>query len=196
VKKYPSCGTTQSSIDAILDLMKEKGVTHETLDEVKVRVTPFTYNLTGKPFAYGENPKISAMYSIQYCVANALLRKSCKLRHFDESSVREPKVMEVIDKIHVAADPALDQRNPRLTEMEVKMKDGATYHKRIASPRGTFENPLTEEELREKLEDCVSYGGKALSGENLKRMVSFVDRLEDEKDVRDLIPLLVSKGRA
>lgn len=190
MKKYPSCGTTQSSIDAIFELMEEKGATHEALDEIKVRVTPFTYNLTGKPFEYGDNPRISAMYSIQYCVANALLRKSCKLRHFDESFVKEPKVMEIISRIHAVADPTLDKRNPRITEMEVRMKDGAVYRKSVASPRGTSENPLTKEELMEKFEDCVSYGGKAFPEEKVKRIISFVGGLVEEKNVCDLIPLL------
>jgi 2-methylcitrate dehydratase PrpD len=191
MKKYPSCGTTQSSIDAIFELMKEKGVTHEALDEIKVRVTPFTQNLTGKPFQYGDNPKISAIYSIQYCVANALLRNSVRLRHFDEPMVREPKLMEIIPKIHPFADPTWDESKQLSSETEVRMKDGAVYQKSVNFPRGTAENPLTREELIDKFEDCVSYSEKSLPKGNIKRIISLIDGLEKVKDVRRLIPLLI-----
>lgn len=193
LKKYPSCGTTSASIDAILELVEEKSVTPEELAEIKVTLTPSAYNLTGKPFEYGDNPKISAMYSIQYCVANALLRKSCKLRHFDESSVREPKIMEFIERVHTFSNPALDKRNQLATEMEVRMRDGAVYHKSVDFPRGVSENPLTKEELMEKFQDCVSYGGKPLPQENIERIISLVGTLEEVDDVRSLIPLLISR---
>lgn len=194
VKKYPSCGTTNPSIDGIFDLMEEKGITPEELAEIKVTVTPFTYNLTGKPFEYGDNPRINAMYSIQYCVANALLRKSCKLRHFDESLVREPEIMEIINKIHVTPDPALDKRNPMATDVEVRMRDGAVYYKSIDFARGMPERPLIKEELMDKFQDCVTFGGRPLPKGNIKRIISLVDGMETARDVRSLIPLLISKG--
>ncbi len=192
-KKYPSCATTNASIDAILDLMKKKGVTPEELADVKVTVRPFAYNLTGKPFDYGDNARISAMYSIQYCVANALIRKGCVLRHFDESLVREPKIRELIDKIRVFPDPAIAKRNPLATKIDVRMKDGTVYHRRVDFPRGEPENPLTKEEHLEKFRDCVSYGGKPLPKENIERIISLVDGLQEVKDVRTLIPLLISQ---
>ena len=190
LKKYPSCGTTNASIDAVFSLMEEKGVTPENIAEISVRVTPFTYNLTGKPFAYGENPRVSAMYSIQYCVANALLRKDCKLRHFDETWVKKPELMEIINKVHVFADPAWDETRQLASEMEVRMKDGTVFHKHVEFPRGTAENPLTNEDLLEKFRDCVSYGGGKLSQSRVDELISLVEGLEDVKDVRGLIPLL------
>ena len=193
LKKYPSCGTTQASIDAIFSLMEEKGVTPEQVAEIKVTVTPFTYNLVGKPFEYGDNPRISAMYSIQYCVANALFRRSCIVRHFDESLVREPKIKELIDKIRVFPEPALDKRNLFATDMEVRMRDGAVYQKTVDFPRGVSENPLTKDEVMDKFRDCISYAGKLLPQKNINRIISIVSELEDVKDVRDLIPLLISQ---
>ena len=195
MKKYPSCGTTNPSQDAIFDLMKEKGITPEELEEIEVTVTPSTYKLTGKPFEYGDNPRISAMYSIQYCVASALLRGACKLSDFDEPAVREPKILEIIKKIHVTPDPALDKRNPLATDMEVRMKNGAVYQKNGDFARGMPERPLSREEFMEKFQDCVSYAKKPLPKGNIKRILSLVDGLEKAKDVRSLIPLLISKPR-
>jgi 2-methylcitrate dehydratase PrpD len=190
LKKYPSCGTTNSSIDAIFTMMKDEGVRPENVDEIRVRVTPFTHNLTGKPFDYGDNPRVSAMYSIQYCVANALVRKDCKLRHFDESFVKDPELIDVIRKVKVFADPEWDETRQLAAEMEVVMKDGKILHRHVEFPRGTAENPLTREDLLEKFRDCVSYGRGTLSQSQVDELISMVFGLEEVKDIRGLIPLI------
>jgi 2-methylcitrate dehydratase PrpD len=191
LKKYPSCGTTNSSIEAICSLMEETDVTREEVSDIKVKVTPFTLNFTGRPFEYGDNPRISAMYSIRYCVANALLRKSCKLRHFDESFVRERELLELIEKVHPVVDPALDTLTDIGSVMEVTMKDGSSHRKVVEFPRGTFENPMTEEEIMEKFLDCVSYGGQWLRKESVEKIIAMVFGMEDMDDVRTLVSLLV-----
>jgi 2-methylcitrate dehydratase PrpD len=193
LKKHPSCGTTNSTIDAVYDLMVEKGITPEEVSAIKVKVTPFTYNFTGRPFEYGQNPRIAAMYSIQYCVANALLRKSCMLRHFDESFVREPDILDLIKKIHPVADTSLDILTDIGSIMEVTMKDGSVYNKTVEFPKGTMENPLTEEEIIEKFEDCANYSKKPIARENINKILSTVLDLEKVKDVRSLVPLLISQ---
>lgn len=193
IKKHPSCATTNASIDAICVLMEEKGVTPEQVAEIKVGVTPFTYTLTGKPFEYGDDPKISAMYSIQYCVANALLRKKCKLRHFDESMVRDPDLKDLIEKIHPYPITNVEKLDDLGSVMEIKMKDGSVYNKTVFSPRGSKENPLSKEELMEKFQDCASYGGKRLSQASVQRIISTIDTLEHLDDVRNLIALLISR---
>ena len=57
-------------------------------------------------------------------------------------------------------------------------------------------NPLTHEEHMAQFNDCVSYAGKPLPKENVEKLVSLVNRLEEVEDVRSLIPLLISKNPA
>ena len=191
-KKYPSCGGTLASTDAILELMKENKLVPENVDQVVIRVTPAVYNLTGHPFKIGENPKVDAQFSIQYCVANVLLRKHPELKHFDESYVRDPKIMELIKKIQVIPDPALKERGHLTAAMLVTTRDGKSYHTIVDIPRGYPENPLTEEEHQERFRSCIQYGSKPAPGENIEKIVSLIDELEGVKDVRTLIPLLLS----
>jgi len=107
-KKYPSCGCTLGSTDAILDLIEEKDLTPEEIADVDIKVPPYSYKLVGAQFEVGDNPKVNAQFNIQYCVANALLRKSSKLHHFDESYIRDPKIMDLTKKIHISPEPSLD----------------------------------------------------------------------------------------
>jgi 2-methylcitrate dehydratase PrpD len=191
-KKYPSCGGTLASTDAILELMKENRLVPENIDQVVIRVTPAVYNLTGHPFKIGENPKVNAQFSIQYCVANVLLRKHPDLMHFDESYIRDPKITELIKKIQVIPDPVLKERGHLTAAMLVTTRDGKSHHTMVDIPRGYPENPMTEEEHRERFQSCIQYGSNPLPGENIEKIVSLIDQLEGVKDVRTLIPLLLS----
>lgn len=192
-KKYPSCGGTLASTDAILDLIEETGLAPEDVGQIEITVTPYIHKLVGHQFKIGENPKVDAQFNIQYCVANALLRKSSKLEHFDEASIREPRIMEIIDKIHVSAAPALDERGHTALDIRVITRDGGVLQKSVDIAHGFPGNPLTQEEHKERFQDCVSYAKKPLPTENIEKLVSLITHLEELNDVRILVPWLLSE---
>jgi 2-methylcitrate dehydratase PrpD len=192
-KKYPSCGGTLSSTDAILDLIKENNLQPEEISKINIQVTPYIHKLVGHPFKIGENPRVDAQFSIQYCVANTLLRKDSKLFHFDEPFIREPKILELVKKIHIFSNPSLDERGHTAIEMEVIKHNGKVLRKRVDVARGFPKNPLTKEEHYKRFRDCVDYGRKPLPKDNAEKIISIVTNLEDISDVRILIPLLLSE---
>lgn len=198
-KKYPSCGCTLASTDAILALVKEKKLTPENVASVEIKVSPYAYKLAGHQFELGDNPKVNAQFSIQYCVANVLLRGGSKLNHFDEAQVIDDKVLELVRKIHVFADPSLG--NPETQDgststhlsvhMKVATKEGDIYHKDVDIPRGNPKNPLVYDEHMERFYDCVNYADNRISMSNIDKILSLIARLEEIEDVRNLIPLLL-----
>jgi 2-methylcitrate dehydratase PrpD len=192
-KKYPSCGGTLAGTDAMLALVKEKGLAPENVSRVDIRVVPYIYKIVGHPFKTGENPKVNAQFSIQYCVANALLRGSSKLKHFDEPQILDPRIPEILEKVHITAAPELDQRGHNTAcEMTVTGTDGRVYHKRLDVAPGFPENPLTREEQDERFRDCIDYSGGVLPRENVEKIVSMVNSLEAIEHVSiSMIPLLV-----
>jgi 2-methylcitrate dehydratase PrpD len=193
-KRYPSCGLTQSSTAGVLKLMKEKNLIAEEIERVDITVGPFVYKMVGQPYEVGKNPKVNAQYSIPYCVANALLRKSSMLKHFDESYIRDPQIIPLTKKIHVSGDPDLESRGLRAMNMKMKMKNGEVfYHSTdysLRSPEGT----LSEEDHMSCFQDCISYGGKPLAHKNVDKLVYLVNDLEEVEDIRSLIPLLISES--
>lgn len=198
-KKYPSCGGTLASTDAILDLIKENGLSPENVAQIDIKVSPYIYKLVGHSFQIGDNPKVSAQFNIQYCVANALLRESSKLHHFDEAYIKEPKILELTKKIHVFPEAAIDDpKRPEFhlaAQMKVTTNDGNVYHKTVNIPHGVPGNPLTNEEHLEHFRDCVGYAGSLLPEINVEKIVSVISRLEEADNVCDLIPLLLTKQR-
>jgi 2-methylcitrate dehydratase PrpD len=192
-KKYPSCVGTFAGTEAMLDLVRERDITPDDVMKVDIKVTPYVYKMPGGGFKIGDNPRVDAQFSIQYCVANALLRKSSKLEHFEERFVLDPKIMDIAKKVNVVADPALDKRGETALEMQVITRDGTVYTKSLDFPSGLPENPLTREENMERFRSCISFAGELIPQENIEQLISLVGELERVKDVRLLIPLLLRK---
>jgi 2-methylcitrate dehydratase PrpD len=193
-KKYPSCGGTLGSTDAILRLIEEHRFAPEDVDRIHIKLTPYVYKLCGHQFRVGDNPRVNAQFSIQYCVANALLRNSSKLRHFEESYVKDHKVMGLVRRIHVAADPALEKRGHTAMDMKILTAGGDVYRKSIDVAPGFPENPLTQKENEERFWDCIDFAQKPLPKEKVKKITSLVARLEELEDVRILIPLFLASN--
>ena len=196
----PSCGGTLAPTDAILTLVSEKSIPPEEIARVDIKVSPHVHKLVGGFFEVGENPKVNAQFNIQYCVANALLRKSSRLRHFDEADIRDPRIAELVKVIHVSPEPSLDDPASATfsiaAHVKVTTKRGDVYDTKSADiQRGHPGNPLTREEHLERFRDCLDYADNPLPGEGIEKMLAIVSRLEETEDVRTLIPLLVKKRR-
>jgi 2-methylcitrate dehydratase PrpD len=191
-KRYPSCGGTIACTDAILYLMKEERIAPENVAAIEVRVLPYFYKLVGAQFMPGGNPTVEAKFSLQYCVANALLRKGSKLIHFDEGNVRDQRIADLVRKIHVIADAGIDEGKRELslrTDVKVHTVGGDMYRKVVDVPGGFPGNPLSVQEHIERFEDAVSYGGRRIDEEKIQKIIAMVRNLEKMKDIRDLIPL-------
>ena len=188
-KKYPSCGLCQTSTEGILDLVKDNDITPDTVLSIDIKVGPFAHNLLGH-FEIGESPRVNAQFSIPYCVASALLRKSSEIPHFEESYIRDPQIINIIKKINMIADPVVEKRAQGAMEMEVKTKQGGVHRKRIDIPYGFPGKDLTREEHIANFQQCVSYGSRPLARKNADKIVSMIETLEEVEDVRDFIPLM------
>ena len=70
---------------------------------------------------------------MQYTVASALLRKNVKLEHFTEEFVRDPKIIDLINKIRLTPTMPLDK--PLGARVKIKMKQGNEYEKRVDMPK-------------------------------------------------------------
>ena len=189
-KKYPSCGLTQGCTEAILSLVDEEGLRPGDVDHIDVSVPPYAHKLVGHQFRLGENPRVNAQFSIQYCVASALLRGGAKLQHFEETAVRDQDVMAFSKKISVTADPGLNERGHTALDMRVVTGQGTQYHKQIEIAPGFPGNPLTQEEHHKHYWDCLEFAPQGLSREKAEKILSLVNRIEELEDIRDMIPNL------
>ena len=189
-KKYPSCGLTLGSTDAILSIVKETDLVPGNIDRIEVNIPPYAYKLVGHNFETGDNPRVNAQFSIQYCVANALLRGSSKLHHFEEAFVKDTEIMALVEKISVISNQALDATGHTALDMQVLTTSGERLIKKVDIAPGFPGNPLTQKDHENHFRDCIDFANPPFPKEKAHKIINLVSRLEELKDARDLIPMV------
>jgi 2-methylcitrate dehydratase PrpD len=189
-KPYPCCRSNHAGIECTLELVNKYSLIPDDIDEIIVNITPGAKDFAiGQPFQIGEVPQISAAFNLQYNVANAILRKSVKLEHFNEEFVRDPKIMDIVKKIRLV--PSLPPDKPLGAIVQIKTKQGKEYKKQVDMPRGSDTlTPLTPDEKKEKFMDNAAFS-KIISRDKAEKALSMLESIEKENNINSIIKLLV-----
>jgi 2-methylcitrate dehydratase PrpD len=192
-KKYPSCALTAGSTEVMLRLIAEEGLHADDIERIDITVPPYTHKLVGHPFEIGDNPKVNAQFSIQYCVANALLRKSSRLSHFEEKYIRDPRIATLTKRINMISDKSLEARGHTPLDMRVLTHSGKEYVRTMDIAPGFPGNELTREDHEERFWNCINFAAKPIERHNAEKIIDLVGKIEAIDDIRILIPLLAAQ---
>ena len=189
-KKYPSCGVTQGVTELTLALVSELRLRPSDIQGAEVRLPPYAHRLVGHPFQPGANPRVDAQFSAAYCVANALIRQSSRLQHFAPAQVHDPVVHEMIGRISVIADKALDARGHAAVDLTLTTTDGRKHFRQLDIPPGFPGAELDDAQHLARFKDCLAYAPHPPSASQADQFLQVLDALATMADVRDLLPLL------
>lgn len=189
-KPYPCCRLTHGAIDCTLKIIKTHDVRPEDISTVALNVTPVAYgSFVGQPFEIGDVPQVNAAFSLQYTVANVLLRKSVKLEHFTEKFIRDPKVIELAKNVEITGTMAPEKLFN--TNLVVTTKSGKKLAAHVDAPKGDpVHHPLSKEEIKEKFRTNVSFS-RAIPKKNAEKALGMLERLDEIDDIKKIIKLLV-----
>lgn len=184
-KPYASCRHTHSAIEAAMQIRKQEGFCLENIESICVH----TYKLA---VAGHDHKKIdgvsSAKMSMPYSVAVALVSGKAGLGEFSSNMVLDSTILDIAEKVDVVADDEFTALCPqrRAASVTVKTTSGE-FSSRIDYPKGEPENPLTEEELKQKVFGLLKFAGK----DDAECSDIWNSVLQDEsKNVDDIIRLI------
>jgi 2-methylcitrate dehydratase PrpD len=190
-KRFPSCGATQGVTQQALDVTAELNLQPDDVDRVVVRMTPYCHRLVGNPFSPGPSPRVSAQFSVQYCVASAIVRRSATLDHFRPEMVIVPELEPLMARIEVGADEAMDARGHSSVDFMLTTTDGRQASRSYDVSPGYPGRELSDDEHLARFDDCMAYAPYPLSPGRIAKLRAAVDRLDELQDVRSLVGLLV-----
>ncbi|MBI5087699.1 MAG: MmgE/PrpD family protein [Actinobacteria bacterium] len=190
-KKFPSCGVTQGVTQQALDVAAELQLGPADVEHVEVRMPPYSHRLVGNPFSLGENPRVNAQFSVQYCVANAIVRGAAKLEHFRPDAVADPALLPMIERVEVIADASMDARGHSSVDLDLLTRDGRRASRRFDVSPGYPGNGLDDAEHRARFDDCMAYAAHPLPDGQVEQLVEAIAGLDRLSDVGELTRLLV-----
>ena len=154
-KPYASCRYTHPSVEAAIHLRDK--VRPEDVEEIDIR----TYDLAVSGHDHTDIPgSYSAKMSIPYATAAGLLYGKAGLQEFTEEAVKRAEILDLTHKVRVSSDDALSAVFPAVQAAVVTIRTrNGEYTDKVDFPKGEPENPLTDEEFRDRYDGLMGYAG-------------------------------------
>jgi 2-methylcitrate dehydratase PrpD len=124
-----------------------------------------------------------------FLLAAIVISHKAGFQEFTPQFVRAPDVQTLMKRIHMEFDPAIEAKgyDKIRSRVEVMLTNGQKLTREADERyRGGPENPLSDDDLIEKFNDCTQ---SILSQATRRAVIKAVFGLEDLTDVRGLIDL-------
>ncbi|MBO0763569.1 MAG: MmgE/PrpD family protein [Hyphomicrobiaceae bacterium] len=156
VKRYPTCYSTHRAIDAMLDLANEHDLKPDAVKEIRVQTGAVQMLMLRN-----SRPKtgLEAKFSMEFAMAAALVARRVGLSELTDEFVARPEVVANLDKVTCTT---VDDTVPELAmapndRVSIVLTDGRVIeHAPVAFAKGSWQRPLTRDELQEKFLDCAT----------------------------------------
>jgi 2-methylcitrate dehydratase PrpD len=190
LKPYPSCTCSHTSINAVLTLAKQHGIGPDEVAELECSVSPAVANYLKFPW-----PKnaLEAKYSLQFCVAAALIDGDVRIDTFTDSRVADARLTALMRRIRMTVSPELaalgfnPDSAPFGTRVKIKLRDGREFSR--AQNKGPWE-PETAPSWDDLLPKYRSCAALVLDRPGIEESIAIMADLERQTNVARLMDLL------
>jgi 2-methylcitrate dehydratase PrpD len=147
--------------------------------------------VTGNPLlaARTDRPNIStsgqSQVSVQHAVAAALVTGKAGVEQFGEACVNDPRVVALRGKVAVKRDESIATT---AAAVEIATVDGKHHKLHQRAARGSDENPMTDEDLEQKLRDAAV---RAIPRNDIAVLIEAIWTLDACPDIASLPALTV-----
>lgn len=190
-KYHAACRHTHPAADALLEGMKEHGLVADDITGVRARVHEAAIDVLGPV----SDPSTihQSKFSMGFVLALIAHRGSAGLDDFTEESLVDPDLRSFHDKVEMVLDAEVDAEYPArwIGLVDIETTDGRQFTSRVDVPKGDPGNTLSRAEIEEKAHKLAAYGA-GTTPEELHRIVTRAWNLENERNLRDLLPVPVA----
>ena len=185
-KPYPCCRSTHCVIDGVLYLKEQHNI--DAQDVAKINVKTYLVGLKQCGLtASSKYPTIptAAKFSTPYTAACALLKGNVGLADFEQKTINEKPLQELLRLVEVFEDKKFTDRYPKHwgCEVEIIMKDGTHYCKEITDASGSVVAPLNHKQILLKVNACC----KDYDQNWIKEIFTAIGSLEKAQELPSLL---------
>jgi 2-methylcitrate dehydratase PrpD len=187
-KLYPCCYSTHAAVEAALNLARR----HGPFDAgALARVDSW---IPARGLAHTDRPEpdspLAAKFSVQYCVARALIDGRVVLEQFEGEAYREPRVKDLLKRVRAAPyeGKLYDPDDPFDAEVKLTLADGRSFSEKVDRPLGrTSNNPIAPEHLKAKFEDCAA---RILTRQGARAVCRAIEAFDEVDSIREFTRML------
>jgi 2-methylcitrate dehydratase PrpD len=159
IKPHSCCRYNQAAIDATIAL-RNRGVRAQDVVSIHVGLLSVATDIVWQPVESKRHPTsvTEAQFSLPYCIAVALTEGVVGPSQFTDERMRDPTLLDLMQRVECIADPKLDAAYPERWPAWVRVTNraGSSLQQDEPCPRGDPDNKMSEVELLTKLEMLTS----------------------------------------
>lgn len=168
IKKYPACYAAHRAIDAMLDLVDAHPVKPEDVRKVSVHVSSFASSVLRNR---QPDTALAAKFSMEFVMASGLIAHRVSLAELTDPFVQRKDVQDTMRLVERELTDESDEANPGLApwdQVKIELVSGQVLEsEQVTRASGHAERPLTDSQLHEKFEDCLTSSGSEISADVL-----------------------------
>jgi 2-methylcitrate dehydratase PrpD len=168
IKRYPACYCTHRAIDGMIDLVNE----HELrADDIEAITVSLSENYATILRNHQPRTGLAAKFSIEFTMASSVLAKRVGLGELTDEFVQRAEVKDLMGRVQVDPNTDYDPEQAGASiadQVTVSLKSGGSIMgKPIKWARGHAKNPLAENDIFGKFENCLEAGHSDIAATKL-----------------------------
>lgn len=185
-KPYSCARPIHNAIDCALEIRRNHAPDLDRIKAIRMARHPdwALYHQNARPVTYHE-----AQVSLPYSVAVALTDGQALFPQYNNARLKEPVLKKLSEMVRITVDESLPRGVSCL--MTLEMDDGTTYRAQVDYPKGSIQNPMSDDELRAKFDSLAT---PVLGGARAAQVAEQVADIEACRDVGALMRLLAPGG--
>ena len=193
IKPHACCRYMQSPIDGLIELAVKHDIHPEQIASVEVAVLEAGWPLVCLPRKrkYAPTNVVDAQFSMPYGAAVALTYRAAGLDQFTDENFHSPQIKGLMGIVVLQKDKRIEKNFPEEWPaiVQIHLKTGKHFEKRIRYPKGDSENPLTWPELSAKFH---SLAARVIPTTSCDQIITAVRQMKSPADLRKIWKLAAS----
>ncbi len=188
MKRFPVNASQHSPIELLDDLVKTHKIKSGEVTKIDVAVNEGILLHGGT--IYQPREVIEAQFSLRFSLALRLLKGNNDLQHYLDSTMWDnPTILAVGKNIELVADTTAVGPRRFACQMTIHLANGQNVHGSLTAPKGSYKNPLTSTELKEKF---YRLGRAVLDDARLASIIDAVEGIDKSENVGVLGSLMTA----
>ena len=183
-KPYCCCGSTHSTIDAVLALRREHGVAPDDVQEMEI----MNHSVVKQQCSWRYEPvsSLRAQMNIEYCAAVALTDGEAGPEQFTPERIADPELVALARRAHFTVDPEIEQLYPKTfpARVAIRTRDGRELVSRVAGPKGSPQDPMNFDMVAGKFRQIT---GGVITPDTQGELIQATSSLDDIEKMGALV---------
>jgi 2-methylcitrate dehydratase PrpD len=189
-KPYPCGHVVHPFLDAVLSLYRDEGLRADDVVRITCPTAEWMLPIMCEPREVKLVPTTDyhAKFSFQYTIAAALYFGRLGVEAFTNEAIRNQEILLLARRVFNEVDPQAPDPSRFKGWVIVETKSGKRLERIVENNWGSESNPLSASDVHQKFRDNARL---VLEDGKIDQLSSMVDRMEDARDINEVVALCV-----